>query len=395
MDGPLISWRAPKPDQTVPECKLLPLLRAAATAAPHRRDVKLQLVRALFETDRMSELVDCARPLAADREADPGLLYLLGRAALAIDDYDLAIEALRSAAESGYAAAYTYLSQALLKADRIDAAIAAGLQGLEHPTQDFSCLAVLARMLVHSGQAERLWKLCADLRTRGAWGGYFPAVLAFAAESVGRTNQVTAILDPRRWYSATQLGVPDGFNASLGAELMAHKSVRAVHSTKATHGTGAWIEHLERCGGPIAQTLLVMIRTAVENYISDRHAFTDQPIMTQRPKNAELISWALEVHADGFQSPHIHPEGWISGVYYVTVPTRQADGANYAGAIEFGLLPFGERRETERTPRWRAMPRPGLLLLFPSYYAHWTRPTGTDESRICVAFDVVPAHDKT
>lgn len=391
MNEPLICWRAPKPSPVPPARKLVPLLRVAAAAAPHRRDVQLQLARALFDADRMAELVDSLTPLVADGEAEPELLFLLGRAALAMRDNDLAIKALRSAAETGFAAAYTYLSQALLKADRIDEAIAAGLQGVAHPTRDFTCLFVLARALLLSGQPERLWNLCVDLQTRGLWGGYFPAVFAIAAEAVGRTDQAAIILDLTRWFSAAELAVPEDFNANLAAELLAHKSLGAWHSTKATRGTGTWIHNLELCGGPLSQQLLAMIRNAVEAYISDRHAFADQPIMARGVKCADLECWAAEVHGDGFQSPHIHPAGWLSGVYYVTVPAVDTTGDAYAGAIEFGLLSLGEGLGASRVARWRVTPRPGQLLLFPSYFAHWTRPTGTEEPRISVAFDVVPA----
>jgi tetratricopeptide (TPR) repeat protein len=375
----------------MPARKTLPLLRAAVAAAPQRRDLRLELVMALFARDRMAELVDYARPLVADREADPQLLYHLGRAALVIGDYDLAIEALRAAAENGHAGAFPYLSDALLKANQIDAAIAAGLEGLEHPTQDFRCLTAVARAMVLGDQVERLWKLCVDLHAGGARGGYFPAVFAFAADAVGRADQVAALLDPTRWYSATQLEASDDFNAALAAELLAHKSRGAVHSTTATRGTSASISHLERCSGPLAERLLEMIRTAVQDYIADRHTLADPLVMTQRPKYAKLESWVSEVRGDGFQLPHIHASGWISGVYYVTIPKVNMVRNPHAGAIEFGLLSFGPKPGAPPVARWRVMPRPGLLLLFPSYFAHWTRRTETEEPRICVAFDVVPA----
>jgi tetratricopeptide (TPR) repeat protein len=395
MDEPLICWRVLEPSPALSARKVLPLLRTAAAAAPHRRDVHIQLARALFDSDRMAELVDCARPFVAESETEPEVLYLLGRAALAIHDYDLAVAALRAAAERGFAHAHTYLCEALLKADRIDAAIAAGLQGLEHPTQDFKCLFVLAHALLLDGQRERLWTLCVDLRTRGAWGGYFPAVLAAAAEAVGRTDQVAALLDPTRWFSAAQLAVPKGFNGNLAAELLAHKSLGAWHSTRATRGTGTWINHLDLCGGPLAQQLLAMIRTAAEGYIRDRQAFADHPIMARRPRCANLKCWASELHSDGFQSPHIHPAGWLSGVYYVTVPTVDPASDGHAGAIEFGLLSLGEKLGAPRVARWRVMPEPGLMLFFPSYFAHWTQPTETAEPRISIAFDVVPGPEET
>jgi hypothetical protein len=51
-------------------------------------------------------------------------------------------------------------------------------------------------------------------------------------------------------------------------------------------------------------------------------------------------------------------------------------------------MPFGHELTHSGVPHWRVAPEPGMLLLFPSYYAHSTRPTGVDEARICIAFDV-------
>jgi hypothetical protein len=42
-------------------------------------------------------------------------------------------------------------------------------------------------------------------------------------------------------------------------------------------------------------------------------------------------------------------------------------------------------------PSWTVAPRSGDLLLFPSYFAHRTWPTGVATPRISVAFDVMPA----
>lgn len=59
----------------------------------------------------------------------------------------------------------------------------------------------------------------------------------------------------------------------------------------------------------------------------------------------------------------------------------------YSGAIEFGLYTFGQEAKTLRPSRWGA----GAGLLFPSYFAHRTWPTGVGDLRICVAFDVKPS----
>jgi uncharacterized protein (TIGR02466 family) len=91
----------------------------------------------------------------------------------------------------------------------------------------------------------------------------------------------------------------------------------------------------------------------------------------------------------GHESWHIHPDGWISGVYYVAVP-EGSPGDDRAGAIELGPMPFGTDARLSAWPRSRVAPLPGQLLMFPSYYGHRTWPTGRDEPRVCVAFDVVP-----
>jgi tetratricopeptide (TPR) repeat protein len=391
MEAPTIHWRAPELAPRVPLAKLLPLMRAAVAAAPERADLKLHLTKALFDTDRMAEIVDRLRPAVADDDADPELLYYLGRAALATRDRHLAAASLRSAAASGFGDAFTYLAETLLGLERVDEAVEAGLKGLERASSDFKSLAVLADALLLRGEAERLWALCVDLRARGAWGGYLPAVMAFAAAVLGRDDEIAALVDRDRWFSATQLAMPGDFNQRLAAELLAHKSPYSVHSTKAMRGTGTWIARLELAGGPLAQELLARVRAAAEIYVAERQAFADHPVIAHRPECVDLVSWALEVHHDGYQKPHIHPTGWISGVYYVEVPNVAPNHGECPGAVEFGLLSFGPERGNLHGPQWRVMPRPGLLLLFPSYYAHRTRPTGVGDVRISVAFDVTPS----
>jgi uncharacterized protein (TIGR02466 family) len=212
--------------------------------------------------------------------------------------------------------------------------------------------------------------------------------MASTAATLGYDDEVAALVDQARWFSTTQLAVPADFNRQLAAELLAHKSRSPLHSTKTTRGTGTWIKRLDPDGGPLAQELLAQIRAAVETYIADRRAFADHPVMKHRPKWVDMDSWATEVRQDGYQKLHIHPNGWISGVYYVAVPNIERNENEYPGAIDFRLFPFGQKRENARLPQWRVMPKAGVLLIFPSYFAHATRPTGVGDVRISVAFDV-------
>ena len=389
-DAPL-DWRT-SPVRRAPHEKMLPLLRMAVAAAPDRPDLKVKLALALFKTDRMTELVDWLRPAAADEDADPELLMCLGEAAIAIRDHQLALTALRSAAAKEFTPAFGRIAETLARLGRPDEALEIGLEALARLPTDSKAFAIVARVLLDRAEAERLWALCSDIRARGAWRGYIPSAMALAAATAADRDEVAALVDPARWFSATRLAVPEGFNDRLAAELLKHPFMRPVPRTRATIGDTNWILQLQLAGGPLAQELLVKLREAVASYISERQAFLDHPFIARRPSSVDLNSWGLAVHDDGCQTWHLH-DGWLTGVYYVKMPGVEPyrDGHPGAGAIEFGLYPFGRQAETLRSPRWRVMPEPGLLLLCPSYFAHRTWPTGVGEPRVCVAFDVKPS----
>ena len=93
------------------------------------------------------------------------------------------------------------------------------------------------------------------------------------------------------------------------------------------------------------------------------------------------------------QSPHIHPAGWLSGVYYASVPKSIADGdPAHSGWLELGTPP-SDLPPPERPLIRRFRPEPGLLVLFPSYLYHRTIPFEDDSPRISIAFDIEPVRD--
>jgi hypothetical protein len=68
------------------------------------------------------------------------------------------------------------------------------------------------------------------------------------------------------------------------------------------------------------------------------------------------------------------------------------DAAEDSTAKE-GWLKFGEPSTDlglDGTVRRMVQPRPGRLILFPSYMWHGTVPFHSDETRTTVAFDVLP-----
>ena len=103
------------------------------------------------------------------------------------------------------------------------------------------------------------------------------------------------------------------------------------------------------------------------------------------PLKYELTSWQVILKQQGFQTSHIHPEAWLSGVIYLkTVPTLNKD----EGAIEFSLN--GYLYSDPKSPKVIYNPSLGDMVLFPSSLYHKTIPFTSDVDRIIVSFDLVP-----
>jgi hypothetical protein len=95
-------------------------------------------------------------------------------------------------------------------------------------------------------------------------------------------------------------------------------------------------------------------------------------------------SWSVRLVDGGFHSNHVHPRGWISSALYLSLPeTMRGD----EGWLSLGEPPAELGLELE--PKHMIEPKPGQLVLFPSWMFHGTRPFPKGE-RLTVAFDVAP-----
>lgn len=100
-------------------------------------------------------------------------------------------------------------------------------------------------------------------------------------------------------------------------------------------------------------------------------------------------AWSVRLKPHGFHRDHFHPEGWLSSAFYVETPDAALERADREGWIRFGQPPYPTRPALPAEHFVR--PKPGRLVLFPSYMWHGTVPFTTDESRMTIAFDVQPA----
>ncbi len=95
-------------------------------------------------------------------------------------------------------------------------------------------------------------------------------------------------------------------------------------------------------------------------------------------------AWSVRLQAGGFHSNHVHPMGWISSALYIVLPADL--GRDQAGWLALGE-PRAHSMPLDLPPVRTVEPKPGRLVLFPSWMWHGTRPFGEGE-RMTVAFDV-------
>ena len=103
------------------------------------------------------------------------------------------------------------------------------------------------------------------------------------------------------------------------------------------------------------------------------------------PLKKNLFGWHVILQQQGYQDPHIHPAGWLSGVIYLkVVPSLEKN----EGAIEFSLN--AQNYSDVKSPKFIHQPKKGDFVFFPSSLHHRTIPFTTNTDRIIISFDLLP-----
>jgi Flp pilus assembly protein TadD len=152
-----------------------------------------------------------------------------------------------------------------------------------------------------------------------------------------------------------------------------------------TQTEGNLFHHID----PVIVQLREAIRKSVAEHVAKFPASdSSHPLLgPRRDKIAFPAAWSVRLQSHGYHANHVHPTGWISSALYIVLPPD-------SGAGEAGILTLGEAKAPNfpvDVAAYRTIePKPGRLVLFPSYTWHGTRPFGEGE-RMTVAFDVARA----
>ena len=399
-------------------------LARAQALAPGRTDFAQNRFNLLEEAWRFEEAAAVMKDLLARDPANPALhnkynhlLYQLGREEEFLTSYDAAprTEALLRdkalfllAAKRGEEAHALYGEMLKREPGNGDAvlgdAVALNLLGrhgeagallerilARHPG-DPNLLRALAGTALQGRDAEKAAAMAQKALVAAPEDQHAIAVLGTAWRLQGDARDET-LNGYDELIRVFDLEPPEGFSdmAAFNAEL--EMSLAKLHPPtreflmRSLRGGTQTVDNLFGGGHDLVERLKTRISEAVARYIAELKPDASHPFRRRAGRGFAFAgSWSSRLSDRGFHINHIHSEGWISSCYYAGVPPAVEDAHAKQGWIK-----FGEPGYALGVPIRRAIqPKPGRLVLFPSYMWHGTIPFRDASPRTTIAFDAVP-----
>ena len=344
--------------------------------------------------------------MTKDRDAFESLL------ALAADQVDLVITAAdlyRQAGqpEKAVEVLHTMRNQSALPADAwtveatawtdlndAPAAEHAGRQALLEDPQSRIATGSLITALLMQGKADEALELTTSMRHAEPNDQHWIACEATALRLLG-SDRYEHLVDLERFVRPYTLPVPEGF---ADIESFNEAFLRALdrwhlyktHPLEQSLRDGSQTPRdLTSIDDPVIRSFVKALEQPTRQYMKDVGDGDDHPLTARNTGDYKIAGcWSVKLHGGGWHVNHVHPEGWISSSYYVSVPEETRSGDGKAGWIKFGEPPFQTSPETP--PQKWIRPEAGLLVLFPSFLWHGTAAIHDDSVRVTAPFDAVP-----
>ena len=339
-------------------------LQKAVAQDPHNADAFLNLGTILKQVERFPEAESAIRKALEIQPHNPAALNNLGNLLRKCDRQEEAIEIFQAA---------------------IDAA------------PDFKeALTNLCHNFLELGQGQDALLVADRLLEVKPGDTYGLAFKSCALQILGERDLLDRLIDiPRLLFNKRIDHPPEykslaNFNTALGRHLASHPDLTFEPKGKSTR-SGSQVSDLRSDPkGPIV-FLETILHEAYREYRNALDLDPDHPFAASAPEKYTLDIFGTILTKSGYQNPHAHGGGWLSGVYYVEVPEEiTADRPERPGWIEFGRPPPNMKLNQEPFTETR-QPEEGALYLFPSYLFHNTVPLMEPARRISIAFDFKPA----
>lgn len=348
----------------------------------------------LTEAGRLEEAIAAFEKSIELEPAFPPTHTNLGNAYKYAGSLDLAITAHREAIRlaPGYADAHYNLGIALSMAGEFGEAEKTFHSALKFGPSLSRARLALGAAQIGLGKAESAIGLCDAASPDDC---EMLALKSFAMTAHGLGDEARSFADYDRFVNSFTLSAPPGyatldeFNDRLVDHILEHPSLAYAPTSHATVNGQQTGNLLIEPKGPFAD-FEEALWDAVGSYQKELSQTVGHPFRVDR-KLGELVIWGIVMEREGHQVPHIHPTGWVSGVYYPRLPEFEASikGSDHAGYLEFGASPPDIPFDGEVHLK-TVQPEEGMLVLFPSFFYHRAIPFEAEATRVSIAFDFRP-----
>ena len=349
-----------------------------------------------MRTGRVPEALRSIDAALAKAPADIGLLLVR---AIALEYAGEPAEAL-AAVRRGLGLAPDDV-QMLRQASHLCAALNLGEQAATHAQRAVSlapadplALINLCEALLASGRIAEAEAVSARLQAMRPLDQHAVALRATAWRLLGDARY-QRLHDYGALVQSAALEVPPGwsqlgdFLRDLADELERLHSFRMHPFQQSVRGGGQLNftpADLER---PLIKALFGSLRLAIRGYV-ERLGSGDDPLRWRNSGRFAMGSaWSVRLASGGYHTDHVHPFGWLSSAFYVTLPADMSQASPRAGWLRLGKPGLTTRPVLEAD--FFVQPRVGHLVLFPAYMWHGVEPFASERPRMTVAFDALPA----
>jgi uncharacterized protein (TIGR02466 family) len=289
---------------------------------------------------------------------------------------------------------WTVAAGAHIDLNEATAAEAEAMECLANYPDDRLIRGNLLTALLMQGKADEAMPYIQAMREAEPNGQHWIAYEATALRLMG-SERYGQVVDLERFVRPYRLPIPEGFGSLDEFNTAFLKALEPWHQFK-THPFDQSLRDgsqtprdLTTINDPVIKAFYRALDTPIRQYMADVGSSDDHPLTARNTGNYRIAgAWSVKLNGGGRHINHVHPEGWISSAYYVSVPEETASDENRAGWIKFAEPPF---ETTPPTPpeKWIA-PTAGTLVLFPSFLWHGTEAIHDGSIRVTAPFDAVP-----
>lgn len=286
--------------------------------------------------------------------------------------------------------ALAYIDNENIAAADDTARAALGLQP-EHPL----ATSTLITALLMRGDAEQALQWIMPMRTREPLRQHWIAYQATALR-LCNPSAYARLVDLDRLVRVFELPTPpdydslEHFNQVLCDELNKHHYYKSHPLDQSLRAGSQTSRDLRAIDTAVLRDYFVALDQPIRRYLQHIGQASDHPLTARNTGNYTFAGcWSVRLSGRGNHINHVHPEGWISSAYYVSVPPETNDEHHKPGWIGFAEPPFKTVPDSP-AQKW-LQPRSGMVVLFPSYLWHGTTPINADSIRVTAPFDLIPA----